>query len=110
MVAVYNMFMFGIIMFAPKKLSYLFLAIEAVICTFIITAIALQSPYIPMVPEDCGKHAATVANGYFKALAESKLKTWKPGKDSDGNKKKPPTPYGCCYDLYLIFAFEMTML
>ena len=104
------MFMFGIIMFAPKKLSYVFLVIETVICAFVLTSIGLQSPYIPTMPQDCGKHAATFANGYYRALAESKLKTWKPGKDSDGNPKKPPTAYGCCSDLYLIFAFEVTML
>ena len=87
--------------FAPEHSSYVYLVIETVICVLVFTSIGLQSPYIPMMPQDCDEHAATSAIGYSRDLAESTL---------PGTPEQSPTAHGCCFALYSIFVLEVALL
>ncbi|CAO1603685.1 hypothetical protein XANCAGTX0491_007266 [Xanthoria calcicola] len=65
---------------------------------------------MPKLPSDC-KHASdTLANGYFQALASAHLKTWKPGKDSDGNALTPPSSTSVCNPFYEVWTLEIIVL
>ena len=109
-VAVYNMFTFGFAIFISAPGAGVLMAVDGVIVALVGTAVGLQTKWVPMRPTDCKRYADTFANGYFKALAAANLKTFKPGKDSDGNKKKKPTTKGACNDMYLVFVFEVFTL
>lgn len=109
-IAIYNFLTFPISPAIPPKYSFCFLPFDATFCSLLFTSLLLQAPYIPKVPNACKHSAKTLANGYFEALLQVVLKTWKSTKDSDGNWTKPPTVESTCEDFYFVFAFEITVL
>lgn len=108
--AVYNFITFGVAWFVPFEASFVFLPFDLSFCAILLTAVTLQSPYIPKLPRDCKRFSNTLANGYFRALAEAELKTWKPKKDEDGNPVSPPSPTSECTSFYTVWALEITIL
>ena len=105
--ALYNFITFGVAGFVP---SFVFLPFDVSFCAILLTAVSFQSPYIPKLPRDCKHSSNTLANGYFRALAEAELKTWKPTTDDDGNPVSPPSPTSECMEFYTVWALEITIL
>ena len=109
MIAVYNFITLAVAWLVPFGASVVYLPFDLSFCAILLTAVTLQGPYIPKLPRDCKQFSNTLANGYFRALAEAKLKTWKP-KDEDGNPRSPPSPTSECTRFYTVWALEITIL
>ena len=108
--AVYNFITFGVAGCVPLEASFVFLPFDLIFCAILLTAVTLQSPYIPKLPRDCKQFSSTLANGYFRDLAEVEFKFWKPTKDEDGNPVDPPSPTSECTSFYAVWALEITVL
>ena len=108
--AIYNFFTFAIAAMVPLKDSFVFLPFDLSFCALLLTALVLQQPYMPKLPRVCEQTSGTLANGYFKVLAETRLQTWKPGKDDNGQPLSPPSANSTCKDFYIVWALEITML
>ena len=92
------------------RATYVFLPFDCSVCAILVAALVLQIPSIPKLPTEC-KHAShTLANGYIQALASAQLKSWKPGKDSDGNALTPPSSTSECNPFYEVWTLEIIVL
>jgi hypothetical protein len=77
--------------------------------SLLLSAIVLQSPYMPKTSGAC-HHSTTLSSGLFQRLAQAELKTYKPSYDDHGNLIPAPSPNSVCGDFLFVWQLEIAVL